>query len=92
MKERNKRMKINIELSNEELKRFNLDSLAKHIAQHAEHISASVYADQLCKADHKQHRGGEFKVIDELADKMNSLYADRLNEISKTVLNKAKQR
>jgi 5'-deoxynucleotidase YfbR-like HD superfamily hydrolase len=78
-------MKINIEMTDEELNSFNQDTLENHIIANADKIAKSIYSTQLKKA-----RGGEIKLIDELSEKLADLYDRRLQALSKTILEKTK--
>ncbi len=51
-------MKINLELSDEELSKFNQVTLENHIIAHADKIAKSVFKDTLSKG----LRGGEIQL------------------------------
>lgn len=91
MKERNK-MKLNLELSEQELKSYDLDKLTKHLQANASTIASMIYPDEyetMLKA--QKSRGGEIKAISELAGSMVNLYEQRLKAISKDILMKAEK-
>jgi hypothetical protein len=75
-------MKINLELSSEELSKFNQSTLENHIIAHADKIAKSVFKDNLSKG----LRGGEIQLIDDLSAKMVDLYEQRLKTLSKNII------
>lgn len=78
-------MKINLELSNEELIKFNQSTLENHIIAHADKIAKAVFKDNLSKG----FRGGEIQLIDDLSAKMVDLYEQRLQVLSKNIIKEA---
>ena len=75
-------MKINIEMTDEELNSFNQDTLENHIIANADKIAKAVFKDNLSKG----FRGGEIQLIDDLSAKMVDLYEQRLQTLSKQII------
>jgi hypothetical protein len=78
-------MKINLELSNDELIKFNQNTLENHIIANADRIAKAVFKDSL----NKGFRGGEIKLINDLSAKMVDLYEQRLQVLSKNIIKEA---
>ena len=74
-------MKINLELSNDELIKFNQNTLENHIIANADKIAKAVFKDNLSKG----FRGGEIQLIDDLSA-MVDLYEQRLQTLSKQII------